>query len=793
MQHWIDNIELTSISEGMATTRDDTDDDAEENLLSSDGATYTNAFSGMEGSDSSGEVHINGDIITETGVTAGPSATNEIFVKRPALNVTQRSINYHYDPGTNPGICERIRNSAANSCRCSGSCVKKSITARLPILQWLPEYSLKDSLLGDAIAGVTVAIMHIPQGMAYALLGGLPPITGIYMAFFPVFIYFLFGTSRHCSMGTFAVVCLMTGKVVGDLSNSDHEEVPALAPPNNHTDSLIYDVPVTYSPNQVAAIVSLMVGVWEILLGILQLGCLSVFLSDMLVSGFTTGAAVHVLTSQVKYLFGIKVPRYNGPLKIIYTYKDIIAQLLESNPATMVVSGVTIAVLALNNELLKPLLRKKTKIPIPIELIAVVLGTVASYFGHLHDNYNMQIVGKIPTGLPEPTPPPFGLLPRVAVDSFVIAIVSYTVSYSMAKIFAKKLKYDVDATQELYSQGASNIFGSFFGCAPIAASLSRSLIQEAVGGVTQITSLISCVILLFVLLFIGPVFENLPNCVLSSIIVVALKGMFLQFSDLKKIWVTSRMDASIWIVSFLGVVIIDIDYGLMLGVAVSLLVLLARSQRPSTVILGRVPNTDLYLDVKKYSAALEIPSVCIFQFNGPLHFANCEYFRQHLFDMSGLVPGVIAATRALREKSSSVATLNSNCNEDLKEINGITSSGDTITEKQTNGVARLIKSKLSTLRQKQVSLTIPDTHILVLEMSGVSYVDSTGGKVLAQLYKEYKEAGITMCLASVSETVLDALDKSGTVKVITPERIFHSINDAVIMFMHDTSICNTKL
>lgn len=160
----------------------------------------------------------------------------------------------------------------------------------------------------------------------------------------------------------------------------------------------------------------------------------------------------------------------------------------------------------------------------------------------------------------------------------------------MAKIFAKKHNYEVDAAQELYSQSASNVFGSFFGCAPIAASLSRSLIQEAVGGVTQITSLISCSLLLLVLLFVGPVFEKLPNCVLSSIIVVALKGMFLQVNDLRKVWAISRADASIWIAAFLGVVIIDIDYGLMIGVLMSLVVLLFRGQKPSTAILGPSPT-----------------------------------------------------------------------------------------------------------------------------------------------------------------------------------------------------------
>lgn len=710
------------------------------------------------------------------GGGGGPAAGCEVCVVRPTLNVTQRSKNYHYLPQHKPGVVETLHTKVTQCCACSGACVKSAITSRLPILSWLPSYNPRTDLLGDIISGLTVAIMHIPQGMAYALLAGLPPITGMYMAFFPVLIYAFFGTSRHCSMGTFAVVCLMTGKVVGDLATDPSDG--AISSAGSITDDIPIENTSVYSPNQVAAAVALMNGIVEVILGVLQLGSLCVFLSDMLVSGFTTGAAVHVLTSQIKYLFGIQVQRYSGPFKIIYTYRDVISQLFTSNPAAMVISGLTISVLAFNNEIIKPWFRTKTKIPIPIELIVVILGTVASYFGNLHGNYDIRIVGEIPTGLPEPTPPPFELLPAVAIDSFVISIVAYTVSFSMAKIFAKRQKYNVDATQELYALGLSNVCGSFFGCAPVAASLSRSLIQEAVGGVTQITSFVCCSILLFVLLFVGPVFETLPNCVLSSIIVVALKGMFLQFGDLKKIWAVSRADAMIWITSFLGVVIIDIDYGLLMGIIASLLVLLGRSQQPKTARLGHVPNTDLYLDVSKYSAAVEIPSVSIFQFCGPLHFANSEYFRQQLINVTGLEPSAIAATKSLIQKQQlpepDLTT------QPCKEING--SATVEVTE-ETNKIVKFIK-KISAKKSKNVTLDVPEVQWLVIEMSGVSYTDSSGGNLLAQLHKEYKEAGITLCLAALSENVLETLEECGTVKTIPPELIFHSTHDAVMVLTH---------
>ncbi|XP_069945282.1 prestin-like isoform X2 [Cherax quadricarinatus] len=504
----------------------------------------------------------------------------EVCVVRPTLSITQRASKYHYTPQHTPGFFKSLQIKATESCSCSARCIMSVVAARVPILSWLPSYNLRSSLVGDIVSGITVAIMHIPQGMGFAILAELPPIIGIYMAFFPVLIYALLGTSRHSSMGAFAIICLMTGKVVKQLAvipdpESHHD--------GNETQPLLQGTH-TYTPVQVAALVALMNGIFQIAMGVLQLGRLSVFLSDMLVSGFTTGAAVHVLTSQIPFILGIHVHSFEGPLKIIYAYVDIIGQAFSCDQAVMIISLITMIVLIFNNEYVKPWFRTFTKIPIPIELIVIISGTLTSYLDNFHDVYNIRIVGEVPTGLPKPAIPPVELMSAVLVDSVVISVVAYVVSFSMARIFAKRHNYNVDANQELYAMGASNVFGSFFGCAPIAVSLARSLIQEAAGGVTQITSFVCCFLLLFVLLFIGPVFETLPNGV--------------------------------------------------------------------------------------------------------------EY--------------------------------------------------------------------------------------LVVEMSGVSYTDSSGGYLLSQLYKEYQKAGITVCLAALSGSVLQTLDACGTDNVIPPEDIFHSLHDAVV-------------
>ncbi|CAG5081485.1 Similar to Slc26a5: Prestin (Rattus norvegicus) [Cotesia congregata] len=435
-------------------------------------------------------------------------------------------------------------------------------------------------------------------GMAYAMLGNVPPVVGMYMAFFPVLVYMIFGTSRHNSMGTFAVVCMMTGKVVLTYSNINQDNLK-----KNTNSSLLINIQESntpqYSPLEVATVVTFGVAIIQLIMYVLRLGLISSLLSDALVSGFTTGAAVHVFTSQIKDLLGLELVKRRGILKVVYTYYDVFNSLDNINVTATIISGITILAIIFNNEVLKPRVSKRCTFPIPIEMMAVIIGTVVSTKMNLNEVYKVITVGHIPVGLPVPSLPQISLLPSIMIDCFVITMVSYSISMSMALIFAQKMNYQVDANQELMAQGLGNLVGSFFSCMPFTASLSRSLVQTAVGGKTQLASLVSCFLLLFVLLWIGPLLEPLPRCVLASIIVVALKGMFLQVKDLIKFFKLSASDAAVWIATFLTVIILDVEYGLLVGAIFCLLKLIMLSMKPYTCKLAVVPGTELYLDTNR--------------------------------------------------------------------------------------------------------------------------------------------------------------------------------------------------
>uniref|UniRef100_A0A2M4AMK0 Putative sulfate/bicarbonate/oxalate exchanger sat-1 n=1 Tax=Anopheles triannulatus TaxID=58253 RepID=A0A2M4AMK0_9DIPT len=551
--------------------------------------------------------------------TEGPTGINhasalpQLTITRPVYQQEQLNDAYRYRKPKRQlqrELTDRVRQIDGKTC-CS---------TVFPLLTWLPEYSWSRDLVRDLVSGCTVAVMHIPQGIGYALLANVPPVVGIYMAFFPVLVYFLFGTSRHNSMGTFAVVSIMVGKTVlaytGTTSeDGESEERTAL---------------------QVATAVGFVVGIMQLIMCVCRLGVISFLLSDTLVSGFTTGAAIHVVTSQIKDLLGLTLPSVGSMFEIIKTYIEIFRQITNVNWAAIIISAITIVVLVFNNEYLKPKVAKRSVIPIPIELIAVIAGTLLSKYLELQQKYAIKTIGNIPTGLPAPSLPDFSLMSSIIIDSFPVAMVGYTVSVSMALIFAKRENYEIGFNQELFAMGAGNVVGSFFSCFPFAASLSRSSIQYSVGGRTQIASVISCGLLAIVLLWVGPFFEPLPRCVLSGIIVVSLKGLLMQVTQLKGFWRQSPIDGIVWVLTFLSVVAFAIDIGLLVGIVLSICCIFFRSLRPYTCLLGNVANTDIYLDTSRYQGLIEYADIKIFHYCGALNFASRAAFKNTLCETLGI-------------------------------------------------------------------------------------------------------------------------------------------------------------
>ncbi|CAG0918639.1 unnamed protein product [Notodromas monacha] len=481
----------------------------------------------------------------------------------------------------------------------------------LPILKWTSEYQIRKFLPYDVVAGVTVGIMHIPQGLGYASLARVEPVRGLYVALLPAIVYVLLGTSHHNSMGTFAVVMYMTGFAIDQTFFENPQEIPP------------------YTREELMTLMTFAIGIWQIVLGITRMGSLlSVLLSDTLVSGFTTGAAFLVITSQVPTLFGLETTDWTTTFpKHFHLHYLVLTRMHLANTVAVVISVFTMTVLIINNDLMRKMLLKFCPFPFPMELVLMCIGIGLSTWLNLASRHGVQVIGTIPLGLPYFRTFPLELLwkKEVIIWSMAIGLVSFTTSYSMGRILARKWTYDVLPNQELLAMGTANVVGSFFMSGPIAASLSRSVIQQVTGGVTQVASIVSALLLVFVLLVVAKFFEMLPTCVLASLIVVSLKGLFLQFEDLEHVFWTNRLDSFIWFATFFTVVLVDIEWGLVAGLGMSFAALLWTSYFGEATALGQIPGTELFANPAKFTEAS-----FTLDLGGVLHFANVAEYRRML-------------------------------------------------------------------------------------------------------------------------------------------------------------------
>ncbi|XP_067127900.1 prestin-like [Centruroides vittatus] len=645
-----------------------------------------------------------------------------------------------------PHAKEKIKR--AFKCKCSFKSAIKIIRTLFPIIDWTRKYDVRKYLFTDIIVGLTVMVFQVPQGMAYGQLADVSPINGLYTSFFPVLIYALMGTSKQLSVGTYAVMSLMVGGIVAKYPVKDFchsENCTTWNDPINNTPISALDVVI---------MLCFISGLYQLIFGLLRFGSLSVFLSPQLVSGFTTAAAIHILTSQFRYVLDLEIVRYNGAFNLIYTYIALFKNISHTNLVTLAMSLSTIGFMVFFKELVEPRVKKKIKIPLPIEIVVLTIGIITSNTLHLNQKYNMTVVDSVPVGLPNPVPPNFHIFTKLAYDALPLAIVSFASSISIAKIYADKHNYVINCNQELIALGIANIFGTFFSCIPATASLSRSNVQSESGGKTQLVSLVNCIGLLFVLLFLAPILQGLPSCILAAITIVSLKGLLIQITDLKKYWKISILDGMIWLVTFLAVIILGIDIGLGVGVGFSLSTLILRTQRPRSYLLGEVGNTNVYVPVKKYLVAKEIPSVKIFYFGGPLHFANAEYF------MNMIENRVSVNIRKLRaEKEKSECKIQRNIS-----IASIISSS--IEMDETSGIPSYI----------------------IIDCSGFNYIDTPGVIALKKVIEEFREVGITVYIAACPANVNAMLKKMDFFADVSHNSVYPTVHDAVLHCNHEIHV-----
>lgn len=468
----------------------------------------------------------------------------------------------------------------------------------MPILEWLPQYK-KSYFRGDLLAGLTVGVMLVPQGMAYGLLAGLPPIYGLYSGIVPLLLYAFFGTSRQLSVGPVALVSLLILSGIGAIAEQGTMEFVSLA--------------IT---------TALIAGAIQISLGALRLGFLINFLSHPVISGFTSAAALIIGFSQLKNLLGIELSRSNQIHTII---AQVWANIGQINYPTLFVGLAGIALILVLRQINKA---------IPGALIAVILGALAvQWFGL--DAQGVATVGEVPKGLPAFKAPELHreewatLVPL----ALTICLISFIESLAIAKtIEARHKSYRVIPNQELIALGLTKIGGAFFQSYPTTGSFTRSAVNDESGAKTGVSSIVSAILISLTLLFLTPLFFFLPKAILAAIIVVAVKGL-VDYKEAIHLWHNDRRDFLTLLATFLITLTFGIQDGVLAGVLLSLAIMIYQNSRPHVAILGRLNGGPHYRNLGRFQDAVQFEDIQIMRFDAQLYFGNAEYFRERIEDL----------------------------------------------------------------------------------------------------------------------------------------------------------------
>nr|XP_037856233.1 anion exchange transporter isoform X2 [Chlorocebus sabaeus] len=557
---------------------------------------------------------------------------------------------------------------------------------RLPILDWAPHYNLKENLLPDTVSGIMLAVQQVTQGLAFAVLSSVHPVFGLYGSLFPAIIYAIFGMGRHVATGTFALTSLISANAVERIVPQNIQNL------------------TTQSNTSVLG------------------------LSDFEMQRIHVAVAVSFL---------------GGVIQIYaYVFENIKSVRLEA----LLLSLLSIVVLVLVKELNEQF-KRKIKVVLPVDLVLIIAASFACYCTNMENTYGLEVVGHIPQGIPSPRAPPMNILSAVITEAFGVALVGYVASLALAQGSAKKFKYSIDDNQEFLAHGLSNIASSFFFCIPSAAAMGRTAGLYSTGAKTQVACLISCIFVLIVIYAIGPLLYWLPMCVLASIIVVGLKGMLIQFRDLKKYWNVDKIDWGIWVSTYVFTICFAANVGLLFGVVCTIAIVIGRFPRAMTLSIKNMKEMEFKVKTDMDSETLQ--QVKIISINNPLVFLNAKKFYTDLMNI-------------IQKENA--------CNQPLDDISKC--EQNTLLNSLSNGNCN-----------EEVSQSCPNEKCsLILDCSGFTFFDYSGVSMLVEVYMDCKGRSVDVLLAHCTASLIKGMTYYGNLDSEKP--IFFESVSAAISHIH---------
>ena len=482
----------------------------------------------------------------------------------------------------------------------------------LPLQHWLKSYS-KTSMTNDFIAGIIATIVMVPQGMAYALLAGVPAEYGLYCAILPTLLYALLGSSRSLSVGPAALISIMVASSIGALN------------PQTDAEYLHYAVNISF-----------LAGLFLIAMRLFRLGSITNFISMPVVSGFTSASAIIITASQLKHIVGIPVA---SGLSFDETLWQLGTHIGEINYTTLF-AGILSCFALWYFKGHFPKLVKKLALPTWLDqaiskagpMFVVLIGAVLVGVFDLHETANIAIVGLIPDGLPslQFVPVDISLWKSIALPSFLIALMCFVTSITVGTSLAGKRKERIDANQELLALGAANLGAAFSGTFALAASMSRSAVNHSAGAETTIASMVCALGVLLTLLFLTPLFYFLPLVVLGAIVIMSVSSL-IEFHQIQRCWKLNKADAYSLLATFITVLVFGIEIGICVGIIGSVILIIHRASHPHIAIVGRVGKSEHFRNIERHDVHID-KHVLAIRVDESIYFSNVQCIENFVFE-----------------------------------------------------------------------------------------------------------------------------------------------------------------
>ncbi|GMH25797.1 hypothetical protein Nepgr_027640 [Nepenthes gracilis] len=566
----------------------------------------------------------------------------------------------------------------------------------LPILEWAPAYSF-GFLKADLIAGITIASLAIPQGISYAKLANLPPILGLYSSFVPPMVYAMLGSSRDLAIGTVAVGSLLMSSMLSR----------AVSPSEN---------PRLYL--HLAFTATFVAGVLQATLGFLRLGFIVDFLSHATIVGFMGGAATVVCLQQLKGILGLD--HFTHATDLVSVVRSVFSQTHQWRWESAILGCCFLFYLFLTRYLSK----RRAKlfwISAMAPLTSVILGSVLVYVTHA-EKHGVQVIGYLKKGLNPPSvenltfESPY--LTTAIKTGIVTGIITFAEGVAAGRSFAMLKNYHIDGNKEMIAFGMMNILGSFTSCYLTSGPFSRSAVNYNAGCKTAASNIVMAIAVMITLLFLTPLFHYTPLVVLSSIIISAMLGL-IDYGAAIHLWKIDKFDFVVCIGSYLGVIFGNIEIGLVIAVALSMMRVLLYVARPRTLVLGKIPNSKCYRSMDQYPAAQTVSGVLILEIGAPIYFANASYLRERI-------------SRWIDDEEDRLKSL---------------------------GKTRL--------------------QYLILNMSAVGCIDSSGISMLEEVKNNLDRRDLKLALANPGGEVMKKLERSKFIELLGKEWIYMTVGEAV--------------